>query len=59
MQRLYKKVFSVVFVSFAKTSELFQNRKLDKRDAGFSKLDIVSTSWDYTAMYLERPNANK
>jgi hypothetical protein len=39
--------------------ELFQNRKLDKRDAGFSKLDIVSTAWDYTAMYLERPNANK
>jgi len=35
--------------------ELFQNSKLDNRDAGFSKLHIVNTARDYMAMYLERP----
>ena len=36
-------------------SELFQNRKLDNRDAGFSKLDIVITARYYMVMYLETP----
>jgi hypothetical protein len=36
-------------------SELFQNKKRDSRDAGFSKLDLVITGWDYISMYLERP----
>ena len=36
-------------------SELFQNRKRDSRDAGFSKLDSVFTGYDYIGMYFERP----
>ena len=36
-------------------SELFQNRNLDNRDAGFSKLYMVDTDMDYIEMYLERP----
>ena len=36
-------------------SELFQNRKRDSRDAGFSKLYSVITACDYIGMYFERP----
>jgi hypothetical protein len=42
-----------------KDSELFQNKKLDNRDAGFSKLYIVISARDYMAMYLERPIAER
>jgi hypothetical protein len=40
-------------------SELFQNRKRDNRDAGFSKLDIFISDWDYIGMYFERPAENR
>jgi hypothetical protein len=40
-------------------SELFQNRKRDNRDEGFSKLDIVNADRDYIGMYLERIAENR
>ncbi len=43
----------------SRDSELFQNRKRDNRDEGFSKLDIVIAVWDYIGMYLERPAENR
>ena len=40
-------------------SELFQNRKRDSRDEGFSKLESFITEKDYIGMYLERPAENR
>ena len=40
-------------------SEVFQNRNLDNRDAGFSKLDKVNNELNYIEMYLERPADNR